>query len=450
MATYFVKGSGGSDANNGTTWALAKATVQAGLNLLSASGGDTLVVKYDDVHSLSADTTFTTPGSCSIIAASANDTATAFTPTPMGETGYIGHASTSYAIAFNGGADDKVYMYGLTFRVSGSTSKNITIAGNNVGLDVAAEECKFWLSGTGGGTIALGTDGGRCSRLHKCEFKFGHNSQTIQPSNCADTSPHLTECSFTGTAPTTLIATNALGKCVMSGCDLSAMSGTLVGNLAAAFLLVLERCRLHSSTTLMAAQTSNPTDVSGKVMMLDCNSGDTHGLFGYYDAYGSVVSDTTIKVTAGAAGQSWKITTTSAASFSHPFRTPWIELYNSGTSAITPSIEIMRHENSAAAYKDSEDWSEWLVKTDSGFTQARGYDDRQAVSAWAAGTAGANQDTGALGAAGWVGETASSPWYGKLSPGSVTPDEVGAISARVCVGVASISGTLYVDPQIRT
>jgi hypothetical protein len=37
MADFFVK-VGGSDANNGTTWALAKATIQAGLNLCTTAG----------------------------------------------------------------------------------------------------------------------------------------------------------------------------------------------------------------------------------------------------------------------------------------------------------------------------------------------------------------------------------------------------------------------------
>ena len=37
MSNYFVKKTG-SDANNGTTWALAKATVQAGFNLCTVAG----------------------------------------------------------------------------------------------------------------------------------------------------------------------------------------------------------------------------------------------------------------------------------------------------------------------------------------------------------------------------------------------------------------------------
>lgn len=54
MASYFVKtsGSGGSDANNGTTWALAKATVQAGLTLCTTAGDNLYVApgRYYEVN----------------------------------------------------------------------------------------------------------------------------------------------------------------------------------------------------------------------------------------------------------------------------------------------------------------------------------------------------------------------------------------------------------------
>ncbi|MHB1098724.1 MAG: hypothetical protein ACYCZR_04140, partial [Burkholderiales bacterium] len=53
----------------------------------------------------------------------------------------------------------------------------------------------------------------------------------------------------------------------------------------------------------------------------------------------------------------------------------------------------------------------------------------------------------AAGAATWTGGT--TPWSGKLAPNAtITPAEIGNLSARICVGAPSI--TVYVDPQIRT
>jgi hypothetical protein len=53
----------------------------------------------------------------------------------------------------------------------------------------------------------------------------------------------------------------------------------------------------------------------------------------------------------------------------------------------------------------------------------------------------------AAGGATWTGGT--TPWSGKLATNAtITPQEIGNLSARVCVGEPSI--TVYVDPQIRT
>jgi hypothetical protein len=114
------------------------------------------------------------------------------------------------------------------------------------------------------------------------------------------------------------------------------------------------------------------------VHVWDCSSGDVHGLFGYYDALGSVVSDTGIYYSAApdsvqdgatAKKQSWKITTTANCSATAPFVTPWIPFYNSATSAITPYIECLRDGN-ATAWTSAEVYAEFSVKTTAGSTKA--------------------------------------------------------------------------------
>jgi len=72
--TYFVDGTDGSDDNSGTSWASAKATVQAGLTLCAAQGYSTVYVRSGAYQE-----TLTTPANatapfCQLIGVEARDT----------------------------------------------------------------------------------------------------------------------------------------------------------------------------------------------------------------------------------------------------------------------------------------------------------------------------------------------------------------------------------------
>jgi hypothetical protein len=179
---------------------------------------------------------------------------------------------------------------------------------------------------------------------------------------------------------------------------------------------------------------------SAECYVFDCASGDTHGLFGYANTMGSVVSDTGIFFTSGAAAQSWKIVTTANCSFYTPFETPWFGYYNTVTTSITPYVEILR-DGSTTAYQDDEVWLDVMAKTTSGSTQSSLTTDRMTLL----GTP-ANHAAGA-GLGSWTGESGTA-WSGKLVMASLTPAEAGHIQARIVVGEPSV--TVYVDPQIRT
>jgi hypothetical protein len=180
---------------------------------------------------------------------------------------------------------------------------------------------------------------------------------------------------------------------------------------------------------------------TAEVYAFDCATGDTHGLIAYVNPLGAISSDTGIYFTSGAAAQSWKITTTANASFYLPFVTPWLGYYNTGTSAITPYLEILR-DGSATAYDDDEVWLDVAAKTTSGSTQATLYTSRMTLL----GSPAANAAGAGLGS--WTGESGTA-WSGKIALGSsITPAEAGHIQARIVVGQPSI--TVYADPQVRT
>lgn len=444
MATYFVA-SGGSNTSPYDTWAKAATSLATAL-AAATSNNDVVVIQYNAVPSgdaeLSVDTTYTFAANIALISAS-NDGGSSYTPTAMGTSYWIGNSTTNRAILFSG-IDRKVFVYGITLRVSGSSVDDINIG--SIDSSYVFSSCLFWLANTNtGAEIAVSASGDCYLQCINCTFRFGSTSQnfggvqgTAEFINCTIDSA--------GSSPNTLYSTSAnTGTARFVGCDLSRVTGTLVSDCDERQDVIFERCKLGAGVVPLAAQTINPTLASAQVWLLDCSSGDTHGLFGHYNALGQCVSSTSVYYTSGAAGQSWKIDTTANACVQTPYRSPFIDWYNSGTSAITPYIEILR-DGSTAAYKNHEVWIELMAKTTAGSTAASLYTD--AASTLAMVTAGgSNQDAGA-GLGSWTGESGTA-WSGKCGlASSITPAETGALTARIVFAVPS--ATVYVDPQIRT
>jgi hypothetical protein len=442
MATYFVA-SGASNTVPYDTWAKAATSLATALAAAS-SAGDIVVIQYDAVPSgdaeNSADVTYTfAADSVSLISAS-NGGGSTWTPTAMGTANWIGNSTTNRSVSFSG-VDLSAYIYGLTIRTAGSTVDSINLA-NSAGQAVFAEDCYFWSGNTASSTrINLTVTDANAARVKNCTFRFGATGQALGLNGAND----IEGCtvSSSGSTPTTLVGAVVSGKSLnrWTGCDLSLVTGTLLPSNSGPMEHVFERCKLGSGVTVLATQTGNPTLASTRAWVLDCASGDTQGFFGYYNAIGQVTSDTGIYYTGGAAAQSWKIVTSSLASFANPFVTPWVDLYHTGTSSITPRFEILR-DGSSTAYTNAEVWAEFSALVTSGSMLATIYSDRCGLS-----TTPAAQTTGA-GTGSWTGEGGTA-WSGKCDSGSsLTPAESGYLRGRISVSMAS--ATVYVDPQIRT
>lgn len=438
MATYFVS-SAGSNTSPYDTWAKAATDLQAALTAAS-SGSDYVVIQKDAVPTgdaeAAANKTYTTANSVTIVSAT-NDGGTSWTASPMGATYWIGNSTTARNIIIDGGADDKIYMYGITLRAVSTGVIRIT---NSVsGVQVIGVDCYLWSSS---GVIALGYSYAHVQLVNPT-IRYANVAGGLQISGPVEIEGG--SVSSAGSAPTTLVSTSGANNAqlIWRGGDLSHCTGTLVGNFTLFGDYTFDRCKLGSGITTMAAQTSNPTRASAHVTLQDCSSGDTHGIYAYHNALGSMTIDTGIYYTGGAPGNlSWKIVTTANASAAHPFLTPWIAQYTAGGgSAITPRIEILR-DGSATAYTDAEVWGEFMAKVTSTSVIATRYSD--GVLPWVTGT---NQATGA-GLGSWTGEGGTA-WSGKVDAGtSLTVAEDGDLSGRVAVAVAS--ATLYVHPDILT
>jgi hypothetical protein len=199
-------------------------------------------------------------------------------------------------------------------------------------------------------------------------------------------------------------------------------------------------------------QAAAPFNLGGsEALALDCASDNKHYQIWHQNQLGTLVADAAIYANDGAsynaadAKHSWKIITTSYATYYMPYVTPWISVHHEGTSAITPYLEILRDKAGApqvADFQNNEVWAEFMFKGTSDVPLGTlDNSDRMAVAG-----SPADQDDG-VGLSGWTGAGSAYAWSGKLSPtAAITPVEIGDLCARVCVG-ASI--TVYADPLIR-
>lgn len=441
MTAYYVA----SDGNNsdGLTWAKAFTTFAGAVSAATASG-DIIYVDQGFTDTLAADAAYTFLNNVNVICSNDKANEPPQTLGSMGTSNWIGHTSSAYSITINGGYN--VFIRGITFRNAGSTSKSLTIGTSN-NTHFEFENCYFWLGNTnssasiiiGGSSSSVNT----YNKLKGCIFRFSNAGQQFAVNNLIE----FMGCSVSadGTAPNVLFedfSRTTYIQCV--NCDFSVVTGTLIGDYnSISPVFVFANCKLGSGFVALGTQ-SVTNKSAGSVALFNCASGDQHYQLGHFDSFGSTIVDTGIYANDGAQYDgtnrcSWKIVTTVNCSYYTPYVSPWIDCYHSGTSAITPSLEILR-DGSTTPYQDDEVWSEFSYQGTSGSPLGITVSDRKGLLASAA-----DQAAG-VGTSGWTGDTGA--WSGKLSPtASITPAEIGHLRARVCVGEPSI--TVYVCPTIR-
>ena len=439
MATYYVWDGGSNGA--GTDWTSAKTTLAGAIALASANGD---VIKVAHTHTgdnaLVSDTTWTALNNISIVSV---DKTSSDAPTPMGTAAWIGSSSTSITLTITGAY--RVKVSGLTLRNAGTSQKTIWLSTSDGGA-FYLENCYLWLGNTSATSwMQFGPSSAWNNNVtvKNSTFRLGHASQALYSAG----SNSFLGCTISsdGIAPSTLFGSSTCGTSTdLIGCDFSRCgSGTLVASQTTySSIFRFIQCKLGTNYVARATPSSPANAANGQTWIIDCSSGDTHGLFGYYDGQGALTSDTGVYVTAGASQQSWKIVTTSGNGPERPFRTPWISLYNTLTESITPYLDVLRDDNTNA-YKDTEVWAEFMAKTAGGSPISTMYSDAGELL-----SAGTNQATSSLVAGDWFGESGTN-WYGKCDSGSAfAPAENGEILGRICVAVAST--TLRIDPFIKT
>lgn len=441
MTVYYIA-STGSNTSPYDTWAKAATAPKTVTDLMGA--GDIGYIK-NETFTISADTVYTIAGSFANPARliSTNDTANA-PPTTVATGALIdGSGTAGVDITVLGPA----YIYGVEFK-NGNSSTLASININNSDLTyLEVENCAFTIANTASGSrINIGYDNIGATTGFKSKgstFTTGNSaSQGVSIYGPADFDGDT--FGITTTVPTVYFTGSRRTHSKFTGCDLSAITTTLAptvtGNPGE---YTFAQCILGSGVAPLAAVTGPNESI---VRIFDCASGDTHYEFGHYTYFGNTTISASIYMngTDGASynaansKHSWKITGVNGT-YQTPYISPWIDVYNEATSAVTPRLEILR-DGSATAYNNDEVWGEWAAKVTASSTKATLYNDRRGLVASAAA-----QASSALGASDWTGEGGTA-WFGKLEPTStITPAEIGHIRARVYVAGAN---TVYVNPKI--
>lgn len=436
MADIYVRNADGSDADNGSTWALAKATL-TGADAIDAPG-DTLYLSsiHSQDQSSSLPLTFAGTYAAPTKIISVNDS------TGVVENGAEVKVTGNFTTTLNG----SLYVQGVTFRhgISNTSSASLTFA--SASSKIVLEGCS--LRNESSGTSSTITFGNSASTiisivelintdisLNAAGARFSLGGQLLWRGGAY---VPLTN------QPTALFTLNqrSYGPSLVEGVDLSALPSTvnIVGNGNGTCSLMLRNCKLPASWSgsLVGVAITTP---GFRVEMHNCDSADTNYRLWVEDYAGSIKSETTLVRTGGASdgvtGYSLKMTTTANANaLVAPLVSPEIVIWNDDVgSSKTVTFEILH--DSATNLTDGEIWIEVQYLGTSGVPLGSFVSDAKADVLATAADQTTSSET-------WTTTGMTNPNKQKLSV-TFTPQEAGYFQAKVYL--AKASKTVYICPK---
>lgn len=438
MTDRYVRSTDGNDADDGLSWANADATLAAAAT--ADGSGDRIFVSQVHAETQASLMTVTSSGTISapVQILCGNDSAEP--PTALAAT-----ATVSTTVASDINISGHIRVYGVIFTAGSGTSAAIFRLGNTQYDRQVYENCSFRLGGNNSANriYAVNASGANPPnvRWKDCTVRFANASQGISI-NGGYFEWDGGSIVAGGTDVTALISNNvsSAGTALIKNVDLSGLKTDV--NLTAALnglTVTFMNCKLPSGWN--GSLMSGTRQTTFRAEMYNCDSGDTNYRIAIAEFSGDLIQETTIVKSSGASdgttALSWKMTGTANCNFfTGVFRSPEIVRWNSTTgSAITVTVEIV---NDGVTLKDDEAWLEVQYLGTSGFPLGSTASDAKAdVLATAA-----NQDSSSVT---WTTTGLASPVKQKLEV-TFTPQEVGYIQARVCMGKAN--QVIYADPLL--
>lgn len=439
----YVRSTDGDNADDGSTWALANASIAGAIT--DAAAGDTIYVSDAHNESITTNTTWTFPGTNAAPNLIICGDDAAEPPTAVSTAGAIS-VNAAASLTFAG----SFYWYGGVISGGTSGASNILFGQSNTQSRVVFEDVAFRMRGGTTAVFGLGSTSATTQHeleLRNCTIRGSSASHRILM-NGGSLVWRGGGIESGGTAWTALVSAfgstgRQAGRFVGESLNLSGLDATaqiFPSSANGPFLAKLVHCKLPASFTGTLAGSAITTP-GYRCEAWNCDETDTNYRLWIEDYAGSIKSETTLVRTGGASdgttGISWRMATSANAEYpTHILRSPPIasEWIDSTGSSKTVTVELLH--DSATDLDDDEVWIEVQYLGTSGFPLGVIGDDAKAdVLATPAAQATSSET--------WKTTGMTNPNTQKLSV-TFTPQEKGVALVTVCVAKASY--TLYVDP----
>jgi len=446
MATLYTRSTDGSDADDGTTWALAKATL-TGVAAIDTAG-DRLWVSDAHAETTAGAITLAFAGTLAAPVQVLCGDDVAEPPTALATTATVTSSANNGGLTVTG----SVYMYGIQL-TPGPTGGNSSLVLNSTSVHKQKyDNCNLQIRSTTATVIQMGSDSavGGETELVDCTINIdGIGTHRIIPyqklrirggSLVSVTTKPTSLFNFSSNRPVDTIVEGF--NFVNLGNNNLVLGGAMLGS----GKIIFKNCKLPASWS--GSLLSTALTVPGlRAEMYNCDATDTNYRLWIEEYVGSIKHETTIVLTGGASdgttALAWKMVTTATGEFPiHVLRSPEIVQWNETVgSAITVTVEIVHDSQgsgASSAFTDKEIWIEVQYLGTSGFPLSLFIDDAAAdILATAA-----DQTSSSVT---WTTTGLTTPVKQKLSV-TFTPQEKGFIHAVVCM--AGASDTAYIDPKL--
>lgn len=448
MANIYVRSTDGSDANDGSGWSLAKATL-AGAAAIDAPG-DQIFVSQEHAHVIpgAANVSYALAGTPSDPVRILGVLDSAEPPTSMAPSYPYEQTTGTGNISISGSC----YVSHMRFTAGDGTSGTPDISLNTTGGHVQIfDKCELRVNGIGVLTLGgQGVTGYLLTEIRESVLFFSSN----QSSFVCHGDVTLRNVTLDPLSVPLAIFINQVGvsgrgggSVLVEGCDLSALAVTSrlvpVSTTANAMRIIFRNCKLPPGWvgTLAGA---GITTVGYRAEMWNCAPDGVDENFHLWieDSAGTIRHETALVRDGGATDGdtpiSWQMTASDVARFpSVVLRSPEIYVPNTDVGVSkTLTVEVLH--DSATPLNDDEVWIEVQYLGVSGSPDSQFKDNAKANVL-------ANASPQDSSSATWTTTGMSSPNTQKLSV-DVTPEEKGVMIARVCF--AKPGYTVYVDPKV--
>lgn len=432
MAVFYARSTDGNNADNGTTWALADATL-AGSIAGTLAAGDTLYVSDNHAESTAGAVTLNWPGSVSSPNYVWCGDDAAEPPTALAATATV--TTTGNNALTISSASDYVHFYGITFTAgSGAVAPALNVQGALTTVD----SCNLRTGGTTAGNIAITGD---LFIANNCGIKFASAAGRFSMSG---TKAIFSGCYLEsgGSSPDDLTTNCADSVIIFNGLDLTNANAAINLSTAngAGANVTFRDCRLPAS---WSGSLNSGTPGAGSVFeMINCDSGDTTYRYRRATQFGTMRDETTLVRTGGAdidgTGFSWQMVSGSNAEYpALTLESRKIEhQITSVGSAVTLTIHFLR--DSATNMTDAEIWMSVQYLGTSGVPLASFISDAKADILATAADQATSSET-------WTTTGMANPNEQKCNV-TFTPQEKGM--AIITIHLAKASTTVYVCPKV--